>query len=180
MRHGAPSQPGFQPKVGGPVAAVAVGPVVFLVVGDGVVECEAVMAGDVVDGFAHRVEPEHQRADHPGIAADEPADVVPEPAVPLAPPRPGEPRPEQIRPAGIPGLGDQVDVAEDRVGADRGQERGVGRFERAVGAAGQHGGKVEAEAVVVHLRHPGAARLSRINVQVQMLAQARCALTQPV
>ena len=62
------------------------------------------MAGDVVHalvgppGVAQvvgeevvaAVEPEHQRADHPGIAADEPADVVPKTTVPLVPAVPGE------------------------------------------------------------------------------------------
>ena len=167
-----PSQPQFQLRFSAVPSVLPwpLAPVVLLVVGDDVVEREAVVAGDVVDALERpvgiagvvgeevvaAVEPEHERPDHPGIAADEPADVVAEPAVPLVPQRPGELGPELVGPAGIPGLGDQVDVAQDRVGADGGQERVVGRRERAVGAAGQHGGEVEPEAVDVHLRDPVA------------------------
>ena len=67
------------------------------------------------------VEPEHERPDHPGVAADESPDVVPEPAVPLVPCRARELSAELVGAAGVPGLGDQVDIAQDRVGADGGQ-----------------------------------------------------------
>ena len=50
-------------------------------------------------------------------------------------------------------------MTQDRVGANRGQERVVGRRERAVRASAQNRGQIEAEAVDVHLLHPVAQAL---------------------
>ena len=81
------------------------------------------------------VEPKHQGTNHSGFAPNEAADVVAETAVPLMPERARKFGSQLIGPSGIPGLGDQPDMAQDRVGADRGQERIVGTGERAVGVA---------------------------------------------
>ena len=63
-------------------------------------------------------------ADAAGVAAPEVADGVAVLVVPLAPQR-REPADQVALAGGVPGLGDQLHLAEHRVLVDRGQERRV-------------------------------------------------------
>ena len=79
--------------------------------------------------------------------------------------------------ADVPGLGDQLDLAEHRVLLDEVEE---GRQAvDLVQLAGQRGGQVEAEAVDVHLEHPVAQavhdQLQHVRVpHVQACCRCRC------
>ena len=113
------------------VAAVAVplavGLVVFLVVGDQVVQGEAVVAADEVDRVERSAacvevvaaaESRGQGRGHAGIAAPESPDVVAIPAVPVRPAPLAGKGADLVEPGGVPGLGDQLGVAEQRVLGD--------------------------------------------------------------
>ena len=148
-----------------PVAvALAVRLVVLLVVGDRVVEREAVMRSDEVHrsprlapalvelvrrGRDARGEPRQQS----GIALPVAAHVVAEPVVPLGPAR-REAADLITAGAAIPRLGDELDVVKHRVLA-AGVEEAAALVE-AVGLAAEDGGEIEAEAVDPHLGRPVA------------------------
>ena len=144
-----------------------VGFVVLLVVGHQVVQGEAVVAGDEVDGGAGPpagVFVEVRRAGQPGgelaqgggLAAPVVADGVAVLAVPLRP-QPREVADLVAALADVPGLGDQLDLADDRILLDQVEERR--QPVDVVELAGQRRGQVEAEAVHVHLQHPVAQRV---------------------
>ncbi len=139
--------------------------VVLDVVGDEVVQREAVVAGDEVDallGLAALVlvhvraadQPAGERADRPVVALEEAAHVVAEPAVPFLPALAGE-APDLVEAGRVPGFRDQLDVREHRVRLDVPQHRRRGH-RAALAVAREDRGEVEAEAVDVHLAHPVA------------------------
>ena len=61
----------------------------------------------------------------PGIAPDEAADVVAKSAVPLAAMMPGKRAAQLVGASGVPGLGDQAELREVRVGGDVAEDRRV-------------------------------------------------------
>src|ERR1019366_1619151 len=104
--------------VGAISVVLAVGEIVLLVVGNQIVEREAIVAGHEVDavvrfagaglvevGTAQQTGGE--RRGHAGIALYELAHIVAINAIPLRPSSPGRQRTDLIQPDGIPGLGDQ-------------------------------------------------------------------------
>ena len=94
-----------------------------------------------------------QLAGDAGVALDQLAHRVAELAVPLGPAAVGE-RPEPVL-ADAPGLGDQLDPREDRVGLDLVDDRRLPLL-LLVDVDGEDRRQVEAEAVDVHLGHPVA------------------------
>ena len=121
--------------VGAVAVVFAVGLVVLVVVGDEVVEREAVVAGDEVDallGLALLVAVDLGAADQPvgeapdraRLAAEEVADVVAEAAVPLLPAVADEAA-DLIQPGGVPRLGDELGAGQRRVGLDVPEHRRV-------------------------------------------------------
>ncbi len=92
-------------------------------------------------------------AQHARVAPPEGAHVVAGLVVPLAE-RPGEAADLIAAIADVPGLGDQLDAREHRVLPDRGKERAPALEPARL--APERGGKVEAEAVHMHLGHPVA------------------------
>ena len=157
------------------VVVLAVGLVVLLVVGHQVAQGEAVVGGDEVDAGDRPpagVLVEVGRAGQPRgelaerrLAAPEVADGVAVGAVPLGPLRREV---ADLVAAGpdVPRLGDQLDLADDRVLLHELEERR--EPVDVVELAGQRRGEVEAEAVDVHLGHPVAQRvhdqLQRVGV----------------
>ena len=154
---------------------LAVGLVVLLVVGDQVAQGEAVVGGDEVDarerappGVLVEVggarQPAGELAER-GLAAPEVTDGVAVLAVPLRPLR-REVADLVATRADVPGLGDQLDLAHDRVLLHELEERR--QPVDVVELAGQRRGEVEAEAVDVHLGDPVAQRvhdqLQRVRV----------------
>ena len=91
-----------------------------------------------------------------GVAAPEVAHGVAELVVPLDPRRRELADPVAVH-RGVPRLGDELDVAQHRVLADRG-EQVAAHVDDLVGA-GQRAHQVEAEAVDVHLGDPVAQRV---------------------
>src|SRR5436305_2763119 len=146
---------------------LAVGLVVLLVVGDEVAQGEAVVGGDEVDAgrgapasggleFGAAGEAQGEVAQGPGLAPPVVADRVAVPAVPLGPER-REVADLIAAFSHVPGLGDELDLADHRVLLDDVEE---GRQAvHVVELAGQGGGEVEAEAVHVHVEHPVAQRV---------------------
>ena len=144
---------------------VAVGLVMFVVVGNEVVQGEAVVRGNVVDALVRMkrvhpvireevvaaVEPLHEGRHQAGVAAHKAPNVIPEAAVPLEARLGGERSPELVRPGRIPWLRDEPDVHWVRV---RGKVDRILRVQRTVIVAGQGGGQVEPEAVDVHFLDP--------------------------
>ena len=163
----APAQPGHvgrhavvalppavpRPVVVAPVAAApAVGLVVLVVVGDEVVQREAVVAGDEVDALHRRVEqvgaalhPLDERRHEPLLAAQEPAHVVAIAVVPLHPPLPRPRPPDQVETGGVPRLGHHHDPSIRGPPVERGDEAAV---------VGEHGREVEAEPVDAEVGEP--------------------------
>src|SRR5690606_37342951 len=148
-------------------AALAVGLVVLVLVGDEVVQGETVVAGDEVDGggrtpavvlvqVAGAGQPGGELRQRGRLAAPQVADRVAVAAVPLGPP--GREVAHLVA-AGtdVPRLGDQLDLGEHRVLLHQVEERA--QPVHFVQFAGQCGGEVEAEAVHVHLGDPVAQRI---------------------
>ena len=157
------------------VVVLAVGVVVLLVVRHEVAHREAVVGGDEVDAGDRAPPRVLVEVGGPGqprgelaerrLAAPEVADGVAVLAVPLGPLR-REAADLVAAGADVPGLRDQLDLADDRVLLHELEE---GRQPvDVVELAGQRGGEVEAEAVDVHLGHPVAQRvhqqLERVRV----------------
>ena len=141
----------------------AVALVMLGVVGDQVVQGEAVVAGDEVDavvGGAAVVaiqvrgtgKPPAHFGDVPGVALGETAHGVAEAAVPFGP---VDGKVADLIGAGVPGLGDEDGAAEYGV-LRGGIEERAGGPKRAVPGAAQHAGEVEAESVDMHLLAPVA------------------------
>ncbi len=157
------------------VVVLAVGLVVLLVVRHEVAQREAVVGDDEVDAGERATTGllvEVRGAGDPGgelaqrrLAAPEVAHRVPVGAVPLGPLR-REAADLVAAGADVPGLGDQLDLADHRVLLHELEE---GRQPvHLVELPGQGGGEVEAEAVDVHLGDPVAQRvhdqLQRVRV----------------
>ena len=157
------------------VVVLAVGLVVLLVVGHQVAQREAVVGGDEVDAGDRTAAGVLVEVGGPGeaggelaerrLAAPEVADGVAVVAVPLGPLR-REAADLVAAGADVPRLGDQLDLADDRVLLHELEERR--QPVDVVELAGQRGGEVEAEAVDVHLGDPVAQRvhdqLQRVRV----------------
>ena len=146
---------------------LAVGVVVFLVVGHQIRQGEAVVAGDEVDACGRAAsgglieirgsgQAGGELAQRCRLAAPVVADGIAVLAVPL------RPQPRKIAHlvaalADIPGLGDQLDLADHRVLLDDVEERrepvDVVELPR------ERGGQVEPETIDVHLQHPVAQRV---------------------
>ena len=162
-----PSTPQFQLALSSDAVAVvlAVGLVVLAVVGDQIVEREAVVAGDEVDAVLRlallvavdvgAAEQPRGHARHRAVVALQKAPhVVAEPAVPFLPGVADEAA-DLIEPRGIPGLGDQLGAGQQRIRFDVPQDRRV-RQRTARLVARQDRRQIEAEAVDVHLGDPVA------------------------
>ena len=161
-----PEVPG--PVVVGAVAVVlAVGLVVLLLVGHQVAHGEAVVGGHEVDRVVRRPpvvgvevgrpgEPGGDGAVAGGVVAPEVADLVAVLVVPLHPRR-RHPADQVAVHRRVPRLGDQLDVPQHGVLADRDEQPAV--HVDVVAGAGQRRHQVEAEAVDVHLGHPVAQRV---------------------
>ena len=174
---------------------LAVGVVVPALVADQVLEREAVVRGDVVDGgpgmAAGRLVDLARPGHGPGqlrqlalVAAPEGADRIAELVVPLAPSRRKGADPVAAVPE-VPGLRDQLDPREHRILAYGAQEPGPVRD--LVGLAGEAGREIEPESVDVvgvdpvpqgiedHLQHArmveveGVAGAGRVPVLTRVL-----------
>ena len=153
--------------VGAVAVVLAVGLVVLVLVGHEVAQGEAVVGRDEVDGVVGRPpvvgvevrgagEPGGDGARPRGVVAPEVADLVAVLVVPLHPRR-RHATDEVAVHRGVPRLGDQLHVPQDRVLADGDQQ--VGAHVDVVAGAGQRRHQVEAEAVDVHLGDPVAQRV---------------------
>src|SRR5262249_44698885 len=147
-----------------PVAiAFTVGLVVLAVVGNEIIEREAVVAGDEVDALLRfalfapvhvraSTEPEPPGAGHPIVAFEKRPEIVAEPPVPVLPAIADETA-DLIQPGGVPSFGDQLDIGEDRIGFDVPEDRR--RSHRAAGfVTRQYRGEVKTKAVDMHLIDP--------------------------
>ena len=148
--------------------ALAVGLVVLVRIGDEVAQGKAVMGDDEIDarGRSRGMLEDVARAGHPGrdfaararVAAPEPARGVAEAVVPFGE-FGAEPAKLVSARTHVPGLGDQARLGEDRIGVEGLEER---RFWiKAVSAAAERGGEIEAEAVETAVDHPPPQRPDR-------------------
>ena len=154
------------PVVVGAVAiSLAVGLVVLLVVGNQVVQGEAVMAGDEVNallGLALLMAVNLGAADQPVgeaperalRAAQEIPRVVAEPSVPLLP-TVAHKVAHLVKAGSIPGLGDELGARQQGVRLDVPDHRRTGHHV-ARGVTREDRGEIEAEAVHMHLGDPVA------------------------
>ena len=130
---------------------LSVGPVVFFVVRNDIVQSETVVRGDVVHALVGMIcigtiigekvvtpiDPPHQVRNHAGITFDETTYVVAKPSVPLQPRDAREPGAELIS-ARIPGLRDQPQLAQFRISGNFGENGSMPPVERSVGVAAEH------------------------------------------
>ena len=134
------------------------------VVGDQVAQSKTIVTGNEVDAVIRRppaalvevgaaAQASGQGGDQPVFAAQEAADVIAEMTVPFRPAPPGREAPHLVEPGGVPGLGDQLGVGQDRIVGDAFDQRGIGQH-RSVASPPQDGGEIETEAVDVHLGDP--------------------------
>ncbi len=141
---------------------LAIGLVVLVIVGDEVVEREAVMGGDkihrrprlataLVEQVRRGRQPRREFGELALIALPERPHRVAEAVIPLRPAR-REPADLVAARAAIPGLGDQLDLAQYRVLAAGIEEAAA--LIKAIGLARQNGGEVEAEAIDPHILRP--------------------------
>ena len=149
------------------VVVLAVGLVVFLVVGDQVPQRETVVRGDEVDR-GHRPpggvlveigragQPRSELVEGGGLAAPVVAHGVAVLAVPF---RPLRREAADLVTAGpdVPRLGDELDLTDRRILLDEFEERR--QFVDVVELPGQCGSQVETEPVDVHLGHPVPQRI---------------------
>src|SRR5208283_1676556 len=142
-------------------------PVVFLIVRNQVVEREAVVAIDIVDGLEGMigmlaavrkqviaaVDTTHKVWDHPRVASDKSADIVAITRVPLQPSRAGKSASKLIA-ADVPRLRDQRQPAQFGVRGDFTENWSISPVERSVGVTAKHRCQVEAETIDVHFVLP--------------------------
>ena len=177
----------------------AVGQIVLVLVADQVFEREAVVHGDVIDaaaGAAAVMLELHGRAGHAvGEIAGDIVVAAPEAAQGLAidivPFRPAVRKGADLVAAvtDVPGLGDQLDVAEHRILPDGAEERRVAVEGR---LPAERGGEIEAEAIDVirldphpqrihdHLQHARVRELERIAGAGEIFVVARIVRRQPI
>ena len=170
--------------VGAVAVVLAVRLVVLAVVGDEVVEGEAVVTGDEVDallGLALLVAVERRAADQAVgealdravVAAEEAADIVAEAAVPFLPAVADEAA-DLVQAGGVPRLGDELRAGQHRVRLDVPQHRRV-RHHVARLVAVQDRRQIEAEAVDVHLLDPVAEAVDDHPADDRMIGVERVA-----
>jgi hypothetical protein len=138
---------------------------VLPIVGDQVVERQAIVAGDEVDALFRapflvliQIRAPDQTIcdgpDHPGIPLEEGPHVVAKSTVPFFPAI-ADKAADLVETRCIPGFCNQLDVGQNRVRFDVPEDGGV--LQRAaVRVAGQDRGEVEAETIHVHLADPVA------------------------
>ncbi len=138
----------------------------FFVEADEVVEGKAVVTGDEVngvEGVAGAGLVEIRAAGNAGgqightivMTGHKAPHIIAKPAIPLGPAGIGREGTNLIKTGGIPGLGDDFDVAQHRVFGDHLDHRRIGQ-EISGGVAAQDRGEVKAKAVNVHLHDPEA------------------------
>ncbi len=143
------------------------------------------MAGQEIDrraraahGRVVQVGRPHDAADRrlrqPAVALEEGAQVVAVFAVPFRPAVPGRERADLVQPARVPGLRDQLDVAEDGVERQALQQRGL-VHRRAVLVPPQDRGQVEPETVHAVVDHPVAQAVQDHLLHDGMVAVERIA-----
>ena len=143
--------------------AFAVGLVVLVVIGDQVVEGEAIVAGYKVDAIDRQpslvlieIGTAGQAGSHGAhqsrIALDEAADIVAIAAVPLRPAIPWK-MPDLIQSGGVPGLGDHFGIGQFVIQLDLPHHRRMGAGHPVL-APRQDGAFIEAEAIDVGFPHP--------------------------
>ena len=137
--------------------------IVLVAIAHQVVQSEAIVAGDEIDAalgaFARlgvdvgtAADAAGKQTEHPIIAAPETPDIISVPAVPLRPAAFGE-APDLIRSGGIPRLGDDFHVSQDRVLGDPFQKRGIGQ-QLAGAVPAENRRQVKPESIDMHLDHP--------------------------
>ena len=141
------------------------------------------MAGDEIDrGIAaavHRViqirgagHALGSGARHACIAFQETAHVVPVASIPLCPPLPGREGADLVETASVPGLCDQLDVAQDGIKGKVAQERGLVHGD-SVFVAPEDGGEVKAEPVHTVFDDPVAQAVQDHLLDYGMIAVQR-------
>src|SRR4051812_14972822 len=86
------------------------------------------------------------------VALQKRSHIVAEPAVPLLP-AVADKAPDLIKPSGVPGFRDELDIGKNRIRFDIPKDRGR-RHRSACRVARQDRSKIEAKAVDMHLRYP--------------------------
>src|SRR5580704_7486477 len=137
--------------------------IVFLLVADQVVQCEAVMGGHEVEAAGGALaralvqirastKSACERSDHALFANPEAAHIVTETSVPFRPALIGKIS-HLIRAARVPGFRDNLYVAQDGILGNVFKKRSVEQNSPML-VPSQHGGKVEAKSVNVHVHDP--------------------------
>src|SRR5277367_4581085 len=146
---------------------IAVTPVVLVIVGDQVVQGEAVMGSHIVNALVGvirvsasvgekivaAIDAAHEIGNHACIALNEAANVVAKAAVPLQPCYAGESAAELKR-SGIPRLRDQPHFSQLRVAGNCTEQRGVSPVERSIPIATEYRCQIEPESIDMHLLLP--------------------------
>lgn len=161
--------------------AFSIGVIVLVVVGDKVIERKAVMGGDEIHRSprfpATLVEKVRRRRDSGRevrkfsiVALPERPHGIPETVVPLGPSG-GEAADLIATRSAIPGLGNELNLAEDWI-LHAGVEKAAA-FIKLVWLSRQNGCQVEAEAINPHLLNPIPKR-ARYHLQNPLIAQVDC------
>ena len=140
--------------------------IVFLVIAVQVIERESVVAGQEVDGsIAAAVDriiqirgTGHSLCGDPrhlAVPLQETPHIIPVASVPFRPAFPGRERTHLIESAGIPGLGNELDISKDRIEGQTPQQRRLIQGS-AVITAPEDGRQIEPETVHPVVRHPVA------------------------
>ncbi len=170
------------------VGAVAIGLAIRVIVlasmGNEIAQGEAVMGRKEIHAIRWRSpaenvgragEPRRQRSHHAAVAAPEAPCIVTIAVVPFEP-MPGELTETVAARPDIPGLGNEDQIPEQRIGSNRREERRLGR--EPAGASPQNGRQVEAKAIEPGLARPAAHRIEdeaqgRISLHRHRVATAR-------
>lgn len=138
--------------------------IMLVIKADEIREGETIVAGDKVDGVKRVAEAglvEVGATGNPGgqvghgivMAGHEGSDIIAELAIPFSPACIGGEGPHLVETGGVPCLGNDLGIAQDRIFGDHLDHRRVGQ-EMSRGVAAEDGGEVKAEAVNVHLYNP--------------------------
>src|ERR1700739_142785 len=120
------------------LVVLTIRPVVFMVVRNEVVKCEAVVGIDIIHGLVRvigigtavrkkivaAINATHQVRDHSPIALDKTTNIITKPRIPLEPGQPRKSTSELIR-AGVPGFCDQLQQAQFGIGGDFTEDRSI-------------------------------------------------------
>src|SRR5271165_4619140 len=146
---------------------MTVDPVALAVVGNEIVESEAIVGGHIVHALVSvvglgasvgkqivaAVDAAKHFRNHAGVTFKETANIVTKSSVPLEPTRARKSATE-LKGTGVPWFRDETQPTEHRISGDFAEDGSMAPVERTIGIAAKHGSEIEAEPVDMHFLFP--------------------------